>query len=547
MSSSRSSSDSNSTSATISHRVGSSIPHEGPSRVRLRHRSRRDQLVEEFDDTPTYVMPKHSPWEGIVSTVKQQVHLIKEKYYIPNSFEVMIPRSCDRMHRPPRGFCAFSLNHFDAGLRLPLALYVAQILRRLELCPMQLGFFYLSVRRDCRYLDPLTSNVGPSYWYDPKRILVEEVLKLAHLSPAPIPIEGSLDDMVTQARLTQHIRAAQARATAESVAPLQVAPPSATSSRPGAENSIAPEESPPRNPLSIDVRSKDTRSRGLLRDVSHKVLGSLDRSRTDESSPGGSVGRRRRRDSTFVEERRNMEMLNDIANCWRKAREDLRTPHHLTAELSGEKLIPDWKVSSSCTVLGSQSGQETWELYNASCLSRDQAALLQTSFTHLEEHAAHSLIQAANFVRGLPLKCVGFRRNQIITERRNRDLRAKVSEATARGEDLENQRGTLEARVKELEEKMSSKIAKATESGKEIGFAAGHAARKIAGAIEDYLMQGFDRCKAQVSTLNGFAPKFDATRLDPGLDGKLQPFPDEEAPPPVEEEFAILLNEIEQN
>ncbi|KAL2250255.1 UNVERIFIED_CONTAM: hypothetical protein Sindi_2499200 [Sesamum indicum] len=105
------------------------------------------------------------------------------------------------------------------------------------------------------------------------------------------------------------------------------------------------------------------------------------------------------------------------------------------------------------------------------------------------------------------------------------------------------------------------------ESGKEIGFAAGHAAGKIAGAIEgraeylnsddfstrireariqgtrdfikapafgtaleikaaDYLMQGFHRCKAQVSTLNGFVPEFDATMLDPGLDGKMQPFSD---------------------
>ncbi|KAL2226404.1 UNVERIFIED_CONTAM: hypothetical protein Sindi_1999100, partial [Sesamum indicum] len=324
------------------------------------------------------------------------------------------------------------------------------------------------------------------------------------------------------ARLTQRIRAAQARAAAESVAP-----PSATSTRPVAESSMAPKGSRPRSPFLIDVGSEDTGSRGLLRDVSHELLGSPNRSCTDESCPGGLVGQRRRRgkspmrpnmrsrsqslrvdpqsDSAAVQERRNMEMLNDVSNCWRKACEDLRTPNHLTAELTGEQLILDWKVSSSCTVLGSQSGQEIWELYNASCLPRNQATLLQTSFTRLEEHVAHWLIQAM-------------------------------------------------------------------ESGKEIGFAAGHAAGKIAGAIEgraeylnsddlcvrireariqgardfikapafettleikatDYLMQEFDRCKAQVSTLNRFMPEFDATRLDPGLDGKMQPLPDEEAPP----------------
>ncbi|KAL2230456.1 UNVERIFIED_CONTAM: hypothetical protein Sindi_1640000, partial [Sesamum indicum] len=586
--------------------------HKGPSRNRSHRRSHRDQHVEESssDDAPTLVMLETNPWEGI-------------KYYIPSSFEVIVPRSHDRMHRPPPGFCAFSLNHFDAGLRLPLALYVAQILRRLEICPMQLfpnsirhiilfviimrvhrfepnfdnfwtlysfttsirsadnGFFYLSARKDCRYLDPLTSNVGPwkkrfifirpplgrewpfrcdqinsltSYRYDPKKVLVEEVLRLAHLSPAPIPVEGSLDDMVTQARITQRIRAAQARAAAESVANPSVAPPSATSSRPAVEGSTAPVGSPSRNSLPIDIGSEETRSRGLLRDVPHELQGSPNRSCTDESSPGGLVGRKRQRgkspmrpntrsrsqslrvdpqlNSAAIEERRNMEMLND----------DLRTPNHPIAELNGVKLIPDWKVSSSSTVLGSQSGQETWKLYNASCLSRDQAALLQTSFTRLEKHAAHSLIQVANFVRGLSLKCVGFRRNQIIIERRNADLRAEVQRASARGEDLENQRATLGARIKELEEKMSSEISKATSMGKEMGFAAGHVAGKIAGAIEaleikaaDYLMQGFDRCKAQVSTLNGFTPGFNATKLDPGLDGNIRPFPDEKAPPQTED------------
>ncbi|KAL2230409.1 UNVERIFIED_CONTAM: hypothetical protein Sindi_1635300 [Sesamum indicum] len=93
------------------------------------------------------------------------------------------------------------------------------------------GFFYLTSRKECRFLDPLASNVGPwktkfifvktppgrewpfyldwkvdkptpviegeglygdqissitTYRYNPKKILVEEILWLAHLTPAPL-------------------------------------------------------------------------------------------------------------------------------------------------------------------------------------------------------------------------------------------------------------------------------------------------------------------------------------------------------------------------
>ncbi|KAL2243529.1 UNVERIFIED_CONTAM: hypothetical protein Sindi_0470900, partial [Sesamum indicum] len=158
---------------------------------------------------------------------------------------------------------------------------------------------------------------------------------------------------------------------------------------------------------------------------------------------------------------------------------------------------------------------------------------------------------AANFVRGLSLKCSNFHRDQLAAEHQSHNLRTKLLDTSARIEDLECQRSVLEARIKELEEKMSAEIFKATELGQEKGFAAGHAAGKIAARIQgardfikapaldiameimaaDYLVQRFERCKAQLSTLNGFAPDFDATRLDPGLDGNMQAFPDEGTPP----------------
>ncbi|KAL0400153.1 UNVERIFIED_CONTAM: hypothetical protein Sradi_2358600 [Sesamum radiatum] len=228
-------------------------------------------------------MISKEPWSAIVSNVKHPIAKIKERYYIPHDYEVIIPRQFDRMHRPPEGFCPFSLLHVEAGLRFPLARPVDNTLRRLDICLMQLspnsishillfiivilhndlepnfenfwslysftnskrlgdpGWFYLSTCKDCRYLGDLKSNVGlwgerfifirpppekewsfrlswritkPNpklyggglegaiinhitlYWYKPKQLVVEKVLKLAGLSSAPLRVRGSLGDLL---------------------------------------------------------------------------------------------------------------------------------------------------------------------------------------------------------------------------------------------------------------------------------------------------------------------------------------------------------------
>ncbi|KAL0386239.1 UNVERIFIED_CONTAM: hypothetical protein Sradi_3018200 [Sesamum radiatum] len=71
-------------------------------------------------------------WAGIVSSINLTIHRIKEKYFIPNDYEVRIPRAFDRMHRPPQGFCSFSLLHLEAGLRFSLTRPMARILQGLE-------------------------------------------------------------------------------------------------------------------------------------------------------------------------------------------------------------------------------------------------------------------------------------------------------------------------------------------------------------------------------------------------------------------------------
>ncbi|KAL2237264.1 UNVERIFIED_CONTAM: hypothetical protein Sindi_0918100 [Sesamum indicum] len=409
----------------------------GLSRVRSRHRSRHNVHEEEHDSKETHSyarfqsMLDQNSWVGIVSTVKQQIHKIKEKYFIPHGYELVIPWSFDRMHYPPRGFCSFSLHHFDTGLRLPLAPPVAHILTRLNLCPMQLspnsirhiilfiiimkvhrlepsidnfwslcsfttstrsadrGFFYLSARKECRFLEPLTSNVGPwkkkfvfirppsgrewpfrldwvlekpnpiteggrlegdqinsltFYRYDPKKILVEEILWLACLTPAPVQITWLI-----KLALLQCIRAVQARAAAGQVAP--VAPPtvapSAASTQPELEHSTAnvPNERAP-----IEVVSGDTQSGGLRGDP-----------RSNHQS-----------ESARAEEARNMELFNDVSKCWKKAREELRSPPIIY--LHRLQLVTSWfqigKFPQIAQFLARLSGHDSWELYEAICPPR---------------------------------------------------------------------------------------------------------------------------------------------------------------------------------
>ncbi|KAL2224138.1 UNVERIFIED_CONTAM: hypothetical protein Sindi_2943500 [Sesamum indicum] len=204
-----------------------------------------------------------NPWEALVSKVTTSVLRIREKYHIPSDYDIIIPATFDRMHRPPEGFSAFSIKHLDAGLRFPLAPPVASILNKLGLCPMQLspnsithiilfvvimqflglepsfdnfwslysfttskrsgsrGFFYLSAKPECGYLSALKSNVGvwldryiflrppregdqirslTSYKYDPKKLLSEKVLQLSGFSPASLHIEESLDSIIMSSR-----------------------------------------------------------------------------------------------------------------------------------------------------------------------------------------------------------------------------------------------------------------------------------------------------------------------------------------------------------
>ncbi|KAL2232377.1 UNVERIFIED_CONTAM: hypothetical protein Sindi_1417700 [Sesamum indicum] len=577
-------------------------------RSRAHNQANRSGSNEAPAPERTQLQSQLNPWTGIISTVSHS-------------------RSSDRMHQPPPDFCSFSLQHLEAGLHFPLSPSIALILRRLNLYPMQLSpnsirhiiLFVIIMRVDKP--TPITEGEGldgdqissiTTYRYNPKKILVEEILWLAHLTPAPLQVEGTLVSMVSQARINQRLRAqfqAQARAATQTATQL------ASPSQPALAASSTPDADIPQGPVPIEVGSEETQSRGLLPQHQLTIRSSSMRSRNRPFNDGDFAESSRKQKSrgksplrpnlmgarsqsgeglppegVGSEEARNMDVLRGITECWRTAGLDLRGPDHPVAHMEGDKWIPDWQISPQSSVFRTRSGQDSWELYDASCLPYDQVALLQTPFTRMEEHCAHSLIQAANFVRGLTLKCAGFRANHLAADRANQELRAQLNAFSAKEEEWSSSRSSLEARIKELEAQVASKASKASKAaadGEKRGFEAGHAAGRIAGAIEgreaflkleeftqqvreirlkgvrdflktpifdstieikaaDYLIQGFDRCKSQATLLKGFASDFDASRLNPCLDANLQPLPDDDDTPVAEnDEFAVLLDEIE--
>ncbi|KAL2229608.1 UNVERIFIED_CONTAM: hypothetical protein Sindi_1555200 [Sesamum indicum] len=500
------------------------------------------------------------------------------------------------------------------------------------------GFFYLTSRKECRFLDPLTSNVGPwkshfifirpppgrewpfsldwkvdkptpltegegldgdqissitTYRYNPKKLLVEEILWLAHLTPAPLQVEGTLGDpifyffflfylttfnrillslfavsMVSQARINKRLRA-QIQARSQAQATMQIA-----SSQPVAAASSAPDTTTPPCPIPIEVGSEETQARNLL-PPNHPAAQSSSWRLQDHALNDGDVAessrkRKSRGKSPFrpnllgptqsqsggglpsdgietgSESRRNMDVLRGLTDYWRTARSELRGPDHPVAQMEGEKWVPDWQISPNSSVFRTRSGQDSWELYDANCLPLDQAALLQTSFTRMEEHCAHSLVQASNFVRGLSLKCAGFRHNQMAAERIIRDLRAQLASFSSKEEEWSKSMSTQEARIKELEAQVVSEASKAAAEGEKRGFDAGHAAGKVVGIAEGReIFLKSEEFNQQISRLQGFAPNFDISRLNPSLDANLQPLPEEDDTPSENDEFSVLVDEIE--
>ncbi|KAK4420016.1 hypothetical protein Salat_2414500 [Sesamum alatum] len=143
-----------------------------------------------------------------------------------------------------------------------------------------------------------------------------------------------------------------------------------------------------------------------------------------------------------AEDEENTKHLKDLVAWWKQAREELKTPSNKVAEMEGDKLNPDWAISARSSMLRTHVGQDSFKLYKACCLERDQVLLAQTANTRVEEHLAHVLMQASTFGHNLSLKCLMFRYDKAGAEQKIRDLQQSLDQAQAKEKDA------LEAKAK---------------------------------------------------------------------------------------------------
>lgn len=72
------------------------------------------------------------------SLAPNRLHALAEQYYVLFDQEMLVPRSRDTVLHHPEGFCAIYVDHFKAGLRLPLFPFLVDILLHYELALSQL-------------------------------------------------------------------------------------------------------------------------------------------------------------------------------------------------------------------------------------------------------------------------------------------------------------------------------------------------------------------------------------------------------------------------
>ncbi|KAK4438759.1 hypothetical protein Salat_0210500 [Sesamum alatum] len=314
---------------------------------------------------------------------------------------------------------------------------------------------------------------------------------------------------------------------------------------------------------------------------------------SSKSSKRSSKRAERRAAKDAAEEEENTKQFQEQVTWLKQAREDFKTSSSRVAEMDGEKLNPDWAISACSSVLRRLVGQDSFELYKACCLDRDQILLAQTAHTRVEEHLAHVLMQASAFGHNLALKCSMFRNDKAGAEKKVRELEQSLERAKAVEKEALEAKAAADAQVAALGSQLSAtikeskqQVAAALEQGRSDGFSAGRLTGRTEGVIEgretflqsddykqslanarlqgardfrkspvfktavdvqsaQFLNDGFDKCIAQVVHLQGFVEGFDQSRLDSSLDGQLQPYPPEVASDPSgEDEFASLIDEI---
>ncbi|KAK4425472.1 hypothetical protein Salat_1741200 [Sesamum alatum] len=135
--------------------------------------------------------------------------------------------------------------------------------------------------------------------------------------------------------------------------------------------------------------------------------------------------------------------------------------------MEGEKLNPDWAISARSSVLRTHVGQDSFELYKACYLERDQAS---------------------TFGQNLCLKCLMFRYDKAVAKQKIHELQEDLDHVRGKEKEALEAKAAAETRVIALEAQLSvtleegkMKVADALESGRTEGFSTCLLARKTEG------------------------------------------------------------------
>ncbi|KAL2252785.1 UNVERIFIED_CONTAM: hypothetical protein Sindi_0073200 [Sesamum indicum] len=285
-------------------------------------------------------------------------------------------------------------------------------------------WFYLTTRKDCHFLDNLRSNVSPLrdryfiirppprqtwdfylgwreskpkpetfgegferylinyitlFWYLPKVLLPEKVLKLAGLSPAPIPVKSSLESKIMLARIANKTRAKKGtlppsvdrelkRAAAAAKAKSKERAPTPTPSSTDATTSEQPSTSveardhTPDEQVEVVEISEDwglKRKRGREAAIPEAETVEPTESRSDPSSRSTRQGKLEAKlAADRVAEPESRRRFSTFQEAWQRTRDE-RPSSARSAEMSGEKWVPDWKISKNSSVLRTFAGQDS--------------------------------------------------------------------------------------------------------------------------------------------------------------------------------------------
>ncbi|KAL2239934.1 UNVERIFIED_CONTAM: hypothetical protein Sindi_0634600 [Sesamum indicum] len=262
----------------------------------------------------------------------------------------------------------------------------------------------------------------------------------------------------------------------------------------------------------------------------------------------------------------NYELLQEVQGWWREARKELKCDHHKTEKLQGERFVPKWNISAESTVLYGEAGQASWEIYSKTQLPRDQASIMTTSHTRVEEHLAHTLMQASALSHNMALKCTSHRRDHLTAVKKLEDLRRQFAEKESGEKALVAENESLKGQLAELSAELENVKGKAFSdgrregvlAGREEGMEEGYETGRLDGiwegrfdrihieehkkvlaearfqAARDFLrsaafltavemkaarffIDGFNTCKAQANTLHAFAKKLRSRAVEPWL------------------------------